>query len=79
MARSLYLWKQDDDAQRVSTVRYAHGSELSKMPGVTGIGMGKDHIIVYVSSGAVKVPSQIEGVRLVKVVRAHGAKRALAH
>jgi hypothetical protein len=39
------------------------------MPGVTGIGIGKDHIIVYVSSEAVEVPAQIEEVPIIKILR----------
>ena len=66
---SNYLWKTDDQLNRVAQVRYAHGDELTDMPGVTGIGIGKDHIIVYVSSEAVVVPAQIEEVPIVKIRR----------
>ena len=45
---STYLWKTDSQLNRVAQVRYAHSDELSALPGVTGIGIGKDHIIVYV-------------------------------
>jgi hypothetical protein len=66
---SNYLWKTDNQLNRVAQVRYAHGDELSDLPGVTGIGIGKDHIIVYVSSDAVEVPSQIEEVPIIKIRR----------
>jgi hypothetical protein len=66
---SSYLWKTDDQLNRVAQVRYAHGSELTDMPGVTGIGIGKDHIIVYVSSETVEVPAQIEEVPIIKIRR----------
>jgi len=42
---------------------------LSGLPGVTGVGIGKDHIIVYVSSESVVVPSQIEEVPIIKIRR----------
>jgi len=42
---------------------------LSGLPGVTGVGIGKDHIIVYVSSDAVVVPAQIEEVPIIKIRR----------
>ena len=66
---STYLWKTDGQLNRVAEVRYAHGDELSALPGVTGVGIGKDHIIVYVSSEAVVVPSQIEEVPIIKIRR----------
>jgi hypothetical protein len=66
---SNYLWKTDDQLNRVAQVRYAHGDELTGLPGVTGIGIGKDHIIVYVSSEAVAVPAQIEEVPIIKIQR----------
>ena len=50
-------------------MRYAHGDELTGLPGVTGIGIGKDHIIVYVSSDGVVVPAQIEEVPIIKIRR----------
>jgi hypothetical protein len=50
-------------------VRYAHGDELTDIPGVTGIGLGKDHIILYVSDDAVEVPPQVEDVTIVKIRR----------
>lgn len=53
----------------MAEVRYAHGDELAGLPGVTGIGIGKDHIIVYVSSDGVEVPAQIEEVPIIKVRR----------
>ena len=64
-----YLWKNDDQLNRVAQVRYAHGDELTDLPGVTGIGMGKDHIIVYVTSESVEVPKQIDDVPIVKIRR----------
>ena len=64
-----YLWKTDGQLNRVAQVRYAHGDELSSLPGVTGVGIGKDHIIVYVSSDAVVVPAQIEEVPIIKIRR----------
>ena len=66
---SNYLWKTDDQLNRVAQVRYAHGDELTGLPGVTGIGIGKDHIIVYVASEAVAVPAQIEEVPIIKIHR----------
>ena len=66
---SNYLWKTDNQLNRVAQVRYAHGDELSDLPGVTGIGIGKDHIIVYVSSDSVEVPSQVEEVPIIKIRR----------
>ena len=66
---SNYLWKTDDQLNRVAQVRYAHGDELTGLPGVTGIGIGKDHIIVYVSSEGVVVPAQIEEVPVIKIRR----------
>jgi hypothetical protein len=64
-----YLWKSDGMLNRVAQVRYARGDELTDMPGVTGIGIGKDHIIVYVSSDAVEVPAQIDEVPIIKIRR----------
>ena len=66
---SSYLWKTDDQLNRVAQVRYAHGDELSGLPGVTGVGIGKDHIIVYVTSEAVVVPAKIEEVPIIKIRR----------
>ena len=66
---STYLWKTDGQLNRIAQVRYAHGDELSGLPGVTGVGIGKDHIIVYVSSEAVVVPAQIEEVPIIKIRR----------
>ncbi len=66
---SSYLWKTDDQLNRVAQVRYAHGDELADLPGVTGVGIGKDHIIVYVSSDGVEVPTSIEEVPIIKVRR----------
>ena len=66
---SSYLWKTDNQLNRVAQVRYAHGDELSDLPGVTGVGIGKDHIIVYVLSDDVEVPAQIEEVPIIKVRR----------
>ncbi len=64
-----YLWKADDQLNRVAQVRYAHHDELSGILGVTGIGMGKDHIILYVSTEMVEVPKKVEDVTIVKIVR----------
>lgn len=64
-----YLWKTDGQLNRVAEVRYAHGDELSRLPGVTGVGIGKDHIIVYVTSEAVVVPAKIEEVPIIKIRR----------
>jgi hypothetical protein len=64
-----YLWKTDNQLNRVAQVRYAHGDELASIPGVTGVGIGKDHIIVYVSSESVEVPAQIEEVPIIKIRR----------
>lgn len=64
---SAYLWKTDDRPNRVAEVRYAHGDELAAIPGVAGVGIGKDHIIVYVSDEAVAVPPKIDDVPIVKV------------
>jgi hypothetical protein len=66
---STYLWKTDNQLNRVAQVRYAHGDELTDLPGVTGVGIGKDHIIVYVLNDDVEVPSQIEEVPVIKVRR----------
>lgn len=66
---STYLWKTDAQLNRVAEVRYAHGEELSSLPGVTGLGIGKDHIIVYVTSDAVAVPAMIEEVPIIKIRR----------
>jgi len=65
-----YLWKSDGQLNRVAQVRYAHGDELERIPGVTGVGIGKDHIIVYVSSESVAVPAQIDEVPIIKIRRA---------
>lgn len=65
-----YLWKSDGQLNRVSQVRYAHGDELQGIPGVTGVGIGKDHIIVYVSNDSVAVPTQIDEVPIIKIRRA---------
>jgi hypothetical protein len=64
-----YLWKTDSLLNHVANVRAAHGDELSDFPGVVGIGVGKDHIILYVSDESVEVPNQIEDVAIVKVCR----------
>jgi hypothetical protein len=69
VVRSLYLWKSDDETNRVANVRYARGAELAGIPGVTGIGIGKDHIIVYVKNLEAKVPAEIDGVRITKIIR----------
>jgi hypothetical protein len=65
-----YIWKKTDTQfNHVANVRYAHGDELSDLPGVTGIGIGKDHIILYVSDLSVETPNQIEDVAIVKIIR----------
>jgi hypothetical protein len=65
-----YLWKNtDSQLNHVSNVRYSHGDELSDLPGVVGIGIGKDHIILYVSDMSIEAPSRIEDVAIVKVCR----------
>ena len=64
-----YLWKTGSQLNHVTQVRYAHGDELSDIPGVTGIGIGKDHIILYVSDETVEVPKQIEDVPIIKIQR----------
>jgi hypothetical protein len=53
----------------LAKVRFEHGDELTDLPGVTGVGLGKDHIIVYVASDDVEVPSVVEDVRVIKVRR----------
>ncbi len=62
-----YFWKTDTQLNHVASVRYTHGDELTDLPGVTGIGIGKDHIILYVSDQSVMVPDHIEDVPIVKV------------
>lgn len=64
-----FLWKSDNQVNHLANVRYAHGDELTDIPGVTGIGIGKDHIILYVSDEKVDVPKQIEDVLIVKICR----------
>jgi hypothetical protein len=64
-----YLWKADEHLNHVAKMRYAHGDELTDLPGVTGIGIGKDHIIVYVSGDEVEVPDKVEDVQIIKVCR----------
>jgi hypothetical protein len=64
-----YFWKTESQLNHVANVRYAHDAELSDLPGVTGIGIGKDHIILYVSDQSVEAPKQIEDVAIVKVCR----------
>ncbi len=64
-----YFWKTDTHLNHVTNVRYARGDELSGIPGVTGIGIGKDHIILYVSDLTVEVPNQIDDVPIVKIRR----------
>ncbi len=65
-----YLWKKTDTQfNHVANVRYAHDGELSDLPGVVGIGIGKDHIILYVSDLSVDAPNRIEDVTIVKVQR----------
>ena len=64
-----YIWKEDEQLNHLTRVRYAHGDELCDLPGVTGIGIGKDHIIVYVTNETVELPSKIEEVPIVKIRR----------
>jgi hypothetical protein len=65
-----YIWKKTDTQfNHVANVRYAHGDELSDLPGVIGIGIGKDHIILYVSDQSVEIPNRIEDVAIVKIFR----------
>jgi hypothetical protein len=64
-----YFWKTDTQLNHVANVRYAHGDELTDLPGVVGIGIGKDHIILYVSEQSVVVPSKIEDVTIVKICK----------
>ncbi len=63
------FWTTDNQLNHVARVRYAHGDELTDILGVTGLGIGKDHIIVYVSDETVEVPKQIEDVQIVKIRR----------
>ena len=53
----------------MAKVRFLHGDELTDLPGVTGIGIGKDHIIVYVSAEDVEVPAMVEDVQVIKARR----------
>lgn len=69
IVKNNYLWKTDSQLNHLAQVRYAHGDELTDLPGVTGIGMGKDHIIIYVSDESVEVPAQIEDVKIIKIRR----------
>jgi hypothetical protein len=65
-----YLWKDtDSQLNHVANVRAAHGEELTDLPGVVGIGIGKDHIILYVSDESIEVPNRIEDVAIVKICR----------
>ncbi len=64
-----FLWKTNDQLDHVANVRYANGEALTDIPGVTGIGRGRDHIILYVSDEKVEVPKQIEDVLIVKICR----------
>jgi hypothetical protein len=64
------FWQTDNQLNHVARVRYAHSDELTDILGVTGIGIGKDHIIVYVADDAVDVPNKIEDVVIVKIRRA---------
>lgn len=50
-------------------MRFEHGDELCDLPGVNGIGLGKDHIILYVSNLSTDVPAHIEDVPIIKVFR----------
>jgi hypothetical protein len=64
-----YFWKTNTETNHVANVRYAHGDELTDLPGVIGIGIGKDHIILYVSDVSIEVPSQVEDVSIIKICR----------
>jgi hypothetical protein len=64
------FWQTDNQLNHVARVRYAHSDELTDILGVTGIGIGKDHIIIYVADDAVEVPNKIEDVLIVKIRRA---------
>jgi len=64
-----YLWKADEHLNHVAKIRYARGDELTDLPGVVGIGIGKDHIIVYVATDNVEVPAMLEDVQVIKVKR----------
>ena len=64
-----YLWRPESQLNHVAQVRYKRGDELTDIPGVNGIGIGKDHIILYVSSESVEVPRSIEDVQIVKICR----------
>lgn len=64
-----FFWKTDSQLNHVANVRYAHGDELTDLPGVTGIGIGKDHIILYVSEQSVVVPNRVEDVSIVKICK----------
>jgi hypothetical protein len=65
--KNTYLWKTDSQLNHVANVRYAHNDELSDLNGVIGIGIGKDHIILYVSDLSIETPNKIEDVAIIKV------------
>ncbi len=69
MVNNGYLWKADEHLNHLAKVRYEHGPALTDLPGVTGIGMGKDHIILYVSNDSVEVPSVVEDIPIIKIIR----------
>ena len=69
MVNNGYLWKEDEHLNHLAKVRYEHGDELSDLPGVTGLGMGKDHIIAYVSNDKVDVPNLLEDIPVIKICR----------
>ncbi len=62
-----YPWKTCSQLNRVANVRAAHGEELSDLTGVVEIGIGKDHVMLYVSDQSVEVPSRIEDVAIFKI------------
>jgi hypothetical protein len=64
-----YFWKTDAQLNHVANIRYAHEQELTDLPGVTGIGIGKDHIILYITDQSVQVPEKIEDVAIVKICK----------
>jgi hypothetical protein len=66
---SKYLWKIDSQLNHVANVRYAHSDELTNLPGVSGIGIGKDHIILYVADQSVVVPDHVEDIAIVKICK----------
>lgn len=58
-------------------IHYRHVDELSKLPGVTGVGLHKDGIHVATTNPAV-VPSHVEGLPIT-VEPPNGEKRTMGH